>query len=566
MLSTLHIRNLALVSELTLELPEGLVAITGETGAGKSILIGALNLALGVRADRGWIRGGADSCTVEAVFDVRSLGAAFRAAMENRGIEIGDDGQLVLKRTFTVAGANRQFVNGTPTTLAVLAEIGDGLVDIHGPHEHQSLLCPATQLAILDAYGDLAADVAKVADGVERQAALRREKEALVVDERAYAQQLDLLRFQVHEIESARLVPDEEEGLVAEHRRVSNAARLLELGQAALELVAESDVSVLNQTAALSRSLQELGRLDPAAGPLRDALDQAAATLRELQADLRRYVDRIELDPTRLSALEDRLGLIQALERKYGSTLAETIQFGVEARRRLEQLEHRDAELTRLNEALSQADAELWDAATRLSARRRELIPRLARAVTRHLSDLGFRQSQFTIAQSVSTRAPDAARDPANAGPRPSATGIDRIDYLFAPNPGEPLRPLRDIASSGELARVMLALKTVLAVQDRIPVLVFDEVDANVGGETARVVGERLRDIARRRQVLCITHLAPVAAAAAAHFVVTKESVSGRTLSSIRRLDRAGQVTELARMLGGQTDASRRHAQALLDG
>jgi DNA repair protein RecN (Recombination protein N) len=565
-LTTLRIRNLALVAELTLELPPGLVAITGETGAGKSILIGALNLALGQRADRTWIRSGADGCTVEAVFDVGSLGPAFGAFLEERGIETAGGGQLAIKRTFTVAGTNRQFVNGSPTTLAVLAEVGDWLVDIHGPHEHQSLLHPARQLALLDAFGDLGAALAEVGGRVERRAALAQEKAALVVDERTYAQQLDLLRFQVREIETARLNPEEEAGLIAEHRRASNAARLLELSQAAVNRLADDELSVLSQTAAVSRMLHELERLDPDAARLHAALEPAVSALRELQTELRQYADRIEVDPARLPALDDRLALIQSLKRKYGSNLADVIAFGAEARRRLEQLEGRDAELGRLNAALIQADTELWRAATALSARRRDLIPRLARSVSKHLADLGFRQSRFAIDQTTLTRDAGTREEPGAGGSRPGSTGIDRVEYVFAPNPGEPPRPLREIASSGELARVMLALKTVLATQDQIPVLVFDEVDANVGGETAGVVGEKMRQIARHRQVLCITHLAPVAAAAAAHFVVTKDISGGRTLTAIQRLDRAGQVGELARMLGGQSEAIRRHAEALLIG
>jgi DNA repair protein RecN (Recombination protein N) len=563
-LSTLRIRNLALVAELTLELPGGLIAVTGETGAGKSILIGALNLALGQRADRTWIRSGADGCTVEAVFDVGALGAGFAAFLEERGIDAASDGQLVVKRTFTMAGANRQFVNGTPTTLAVLAEVGDWLVDIHGPHEHQSLLAPAHQLAILDAYGDLGAAVEAVRGWVGRRTELAREKTTLVVDEQAYAQQLDLLRFQVQEIEAAHLGPGEEAELVAEHRRASNAARLLELSQGALNMLAEDEVSVLGQTGSVSRTLHELARLDPAAAALHTVLEQAVGTLRDLQADLRRYTDRVEVDPGRLQGLEERLALIQSLERKYGNTVPDVIAFGAEARRKLEQLESRDAELSRINAALAEADREAWRVATELSARRRELMPRLARAVSRHLADLGFRQSQFVIDHTALPACAEDGTGAGSSGMRLGATGMDRVEYQFAPNPGEPLRPLREIASSGELARVMLALKTVLAAQDKIPVLVFDEVDANVGGETARVVGEKLRDIARHRQVLCITHLAPVAAAAAAHFVVTKATAGGRTVSSIQRLDRAGQVTELARMMGGQTDAARRHAAALL--
>lgn len=554
MLTTLRIKNLALVEDLTLELQPGLNVITGETGAGKSILIGALTLVLGERADRTLIRSGAESCSVEAAFDIRTLRAPLQAVLEENGLEPCADGQLLLKRSFTTAGANRQFVNGSPTTLHLLARIGEWLVDIHGPHEHQSLLHPARQLDILDAFGGLRAERSALAEQVQKRAALDAEKAALIVDEKTYAQQLDLLRFQTREIGSARLQPDEEAGLEEEHRRASNAARLLELGQAAVHLLSESDQALLTQAGALGRILQELQRLDGAAAPLLAGHEQAAAAWRDVQGDLAHYLERVELDPARLQQLEERLNLIQTLKRKYGPTLADVIAFGDEARRKLERLEQREAELARLNAAIDESNRQLARLGQALSARRRKLTSKLARAVEQQLAALGFQQSRFDLA--LVTRA-DLA---------PSTAGFDTVEFQFAPNPGEPARPLRAIASSGEMARVMLALKTVLAVEDEIPVLVFDEVDANVGGETAHVVGEKMGEIAAQRQVLCITHLAQVAAHGTAHYVVTKQVRAGRSHSAIERLNAPARVTELARMLGGQSDAARRHAEALVRG
>ncbi len=558
MLATLRIRNLALVSDLTLEFPPGLVVVTGETGAGKSIVLGALDLLLGARAERALIRAGEDTCTVEAAFDTRRLAPGFHAVLAHSGCEPCEDHQLLLKRTLTAAGANRQFVNGTPATLATLAEIGDWLVDVHGPHDHQSLLHPARQLAILDAFGGLQPQVRTFGEGVVRRRELEAQKAALVVDERTYAQQLELLRYQVREIADANLRADEEAELEHEHRRASNAAKLLQLGQAAVQLLGDDDASVLNQAGAVGRLLAELQRVDPEAQPLAAAHEQVVAGVRELQSDLARYLDRVELDPERLQALEERLNLIQSLKRKYGATLASVIEFGEDVGRRLHQLESRDAELHRLNEELAALDRELAAAGRKLTAARRELIPKLAKAVTRQLGDLGFRQSHFDVAL---TTASPAADPPAPA----AASGLDGVEFQFAPNPGEPVRPLRAIASSGEMARVMLAIKTVLAAVDEIPVLVFDEVDANVGGETAHAVGDKMRQIARRRQVFCVTHLPQVAAAADVHFCVTKEVRAGRTITRMERLADGDRVTELARMLGGQSDAARRHAQALLE-
>ena len=557
MLTTLRIKNLALVADLTLELQPGLNVITGETGAGKSILIGGLNLVLGERADRTLIRSGAEGCSVEAVFDIRKLKTPLASFLDENGLEPCEDGQLVLKRTFTNAGTNKQFVNGSPTTLQTLGTVGEWLVDIHGPHDHQSLLHAAKQLSILDAFGSLQPVREAFGELVRRRTGLEAEKSALVVDEKTYAQQLDLLRFQAREIKDAKLQPDEEVELEQDYQRASNAAKLLELSQTALNLMSEDDNSLLSQASSLGRTLHELQRVDAAAAPISELHAQALNALSELQTELSRYTDRIELDPARLRELEDRLNLVHSLKRKYGATLGDVIAFGDEAARKLQNLEQRDEELGRINAALAKLDAEILRAGQELSSPRRQLVPPLCKAVVTELGALGFKQSHFDVSISTSTQTV--------LGSQLSSSGLDTIEFQFAPNPGEPPRPLRAIASSGEMARVMLALKTVLAAVDEIPVLVFDEVDANVGGETANAVGEKMRQIAKQRQVLCITHLAPVAAHAHAHYVVSKQVKAGRTTSEIELLEKTNRVMELARMLGGQSDAARKHAEALLE-
>ena len=595
MLTTLRIKNLALVADLTLELEPGYNVITGETGAGKSILIGALNLVLGERADRTLIRSGSDSCSVEALFDVTNLGPNHRATipprpaknergegrgqgppflsafLEENGLEPCEDNHLVLKRTFTANGTNRQFVNGSPTTLNILTTIGEWLVDIHGPHDHQSLLHPAKQLAILDAFGGLEKEREEFGELVRRRAALETEKAALIVNEQIYVQQLDLLRFQVKEIESAQFQPDEEEKVAREHQRASNAARLIQLSRAALEALSENENSLQTQAGVVGRTLQELQRVDATAASLVEWHTQAVTSLGELQMELSRYADKVEVDPARLQELEERLNLIHSLKRKYGASLAEVIAFGEEARRKLQTLESRDAELARLNAALGKLDSELLRAGKDLSAKRRKVIPQLANAAGKQLADLGFKQSKFDVAI-TSARWGESPDEPnpvsaktAHEDARPTNySGFDTIEFQFSPNLGEPAKPLRAVASSGEMARVMLALKTVLAAEDEIPVLIFDEVDANVGGETANAVGEKMRQIAAKRQVLCITHLPQVAAPATAHYVVTKQIKDGRTISEIALLNGKDRVTELTRMLGGQTDAARKHAEAML--
>ena len=580
MLTTLRIKNLALVSDLTLELQRGCNVITGETGAGKSIILGALNLVLGERADRALIRSGEESCSVEAVFDVKHLRPSPKNFLEENGLEPCEEHQLVLKRTFTAAGTNRQFINGSPTTLATLAALGESLVDMHGPHDHQSLLHPAKQLFILDAFGKLEKDREVFGELVRRRSVLENEKSALIVDEKTYAQQLDLLRFQVQEISAARLKAGEDTEVEAEFHRASNAAKLLQLSQAALDALSENENSLLTQAGVIGRILHELQRVDAGAAGLAELHAQATETLRELQSAVSHYADKVDVDPARLAELEERLNLLHTLKRKYGATIAEVIAFGDEARQKLAALESRDAELARLNAALAKLDAEISAAGKKLSAARQKIIPSLAKAVGQQLEDLGFKQSKFGVAlRSCDAPSPlgsappparerqtgDGASPPLSAARAPQVrSGFDEIEFQFAPNPGEPAKPLRAIASSGEMARVMLALKTVLAAEDEIPVLVFDEVDANVGGETANAVGEKMKQIAAKRQVFCITHLPQVAAAADAHYVVSKQVKNGRTISEITLLDKKSRVTELARMLGGQTDAARKHAEALL--
>jgi DNA repair protein RecN (Recombination protein N) len=550
MLSTLRIKNLAVVADLTLELQAGLNILTGETGAGKSIVIGALNLVLGQRADRTLIRSGAESCTVEAIFEIGGLKRAVEQLIQENGLEPCDEDQLLVKRTFTAGGQNRQFVNGSPTTLQTLQSLGELLVDLHGAHEHQSLLRPARQLSILDAYSSLESLRERFVVLVQQHEQVRARKAELVVDERTYAQQVDLLRHQVSEITAARLQANEEGQLEQDHQRVTHAARLIELSQKALELLSGEE-ALLARAGALGRLLQELRRIDGSAASLTTTHEQAVGAWQELQQELSSYSDRLELDPERLREVEERMNLLHDLKRKYGATVEEVMGFGSEARRKLEILESRDVELERWNAELRRTEKAIRETGGDLSTRRRKVAPNLGKAVAGELSALGFKQSHFEVALTTDKEAWTLA-------------GFDAAEFQFAPNPGEAPRPLRAIASSGELARVMLALKTVLAVEDKVPVLVFDEVDANIGGETGKAVGEKMAQIAKQRQVLCITHLPQVAAHASQHYVVDKRVENGRTVSTITRLKEQQRVTELARMLGGQSEAARKHAEELL--
>ncbi len=558
MIHLLRIKNLALAADVTLELEPGFNVISGETGAGKSVIIGALNLTLGERADREMIRGGEKECVVEAVIEPPShLVDSISAFLEERGLEPMESGQLFLKRAIHRKGANRQFINGSPTNLATLVAIGEGLIDMHGPHDHQSLLKPALQLEILDAYAGADALRKDFASLVAQRMRWAHEKAALIQDESAYANQLDLLRFQVNEIESAGLSSEEEAETMEEYERASNASSLIEISQQALSGLEDEDSGVQERLGHVGRALAELARLDPkGAGSLVDQHEQIISLVADLAGEIHQYLDAIDMDPSRLNDLESRIHLFQTLKRKYGKDIAAVIQYGERARARLGKIERKDEEIQRIEHEIEQLEVRIWEMGAKLTRKRSQSIPKLAREVSRHLKDLGFARSHFEIQLT--------SEDPKNSPRNFNPTGLDSIEFLFAPNIGEPARPLRMIASSGEMARVMLALKTALAAQDQCPTLIFDEIDSNVGGETARAVAEKMKLIGQSRQTLCITHLPAVAAAGSQHYRVSKFIRGGRTLSDIKPLNPEERIEEITRMLGGGPDAAKVHAEELL--
>ena len=547
-LTLLRIKNLALVEDLQWQLEPGFTAITGETGAGKSIIIGALQLLLGERADKSLIRTGSDVCTVEAVFEGEEL-ARLNPALEEAGVE-PCAGDLILKRTLSTSGANRQFINGSPTTLAVLKSLGDELVDLHGPHDHQSLLSPERQLGLLDAFAHAQDALVEYQTHYRRLQALTSEHASLSTAESAREQELDLLRHQVSEITAAKLDPAEEEEIESRYKLASNSKRLIELASGAVARLSEADDSVLSQLAETQRLLRELEKIDPTVAEFSSSHAAAVVELSEIARSLAKYVERLDLDPQQLAALEQRVSLFESLKRKYGGSIADVIAFGDRAAERMAKIEGRDAELERLSGAIKAARADLDRAADALRKQRSRSAPKLSETVRRNLRDLGFKQSEF-----------EARLTPAS---EPRASGTDTLELLFSPNPGEPLKPLRAIASSGEISRLMLAIKSSLAAQDAIPLLVFDEIDANVGGEIANAVGAKMRALASDHQVLCITHLPQVAAAATNHFVVTKEVTAGRTHSALRELTPKARREEIARMLGGKSQSALEHAATLL--
>ena len=557
MLTDLRIKNLALVDDLSIELGSGYNAVTGETGAGKSVIIGALGLVLGERADRTLLRDGSEQCSVEAIIDITGMSKDFHDFLESCGLEPCESNQLLLKRVFSASGTNRQFINGSPTTLNLLASVGEWLVDIHGPHDHQSLLKASRQLEILDAYGGLENQRKEFALNVDQLIALERNKAELVIDEDAYKRELDLLKFQVNEIESAQLSEDDEEGLEQSFKRATNSARLAELVGEVKSLVNDSEPSSYDLMLGAGRLINEMVNIDDGAEELLNQQSQISEQINELSGAIEDYCDHLNLDPNQIRNVEERYNLVQSLKRKYGDTLKDVIAFSDKALARLEKLESRDEELASINAQIDLVRNKIKEQGRRLSDARKEVAPKLVGEAEKQLNDLGFLQSRFDL----------EIVDPNELGQESttiSRTGFDQIEFLFAPNPGEPFKPLKSIASSGEMARVMLALKTVLSSQDSIPILVFDEVDANVGGETAAVVGQKMNQIGKKRQVLCISHLAPVAAAGNSHYLVEKEVENGRTLTRVRLLEAKARIDEITRMLGGSGDAARQHAEELL--
>ena len=547
-LTLLRIKNLALVEDLEWQMAPGFIAVTGETGAGKSIIMGALQLLLGERADKSLIRTGADLCTVEAIFSGDDL-QRLNPQLVEAGVEPCES-DLIVKRTLSISGNNRQFINGSPTTLLILENLGDELVDLHGPHDHQSLLSPDKQLSLLNSFARAQEQLGEYQKQYRQLQALLADHAALDTVETAREQELDLLRHQINEITGANLDAGEEEEIESRYKLASNSKRLIELASAVANKLAEADDSVLSQLAETQRLLRELEKIDNSIAQFSSVHAAGVVELSEIARSLSNYAEKLDLDPAQLSALEQRVSLFETLKRKYGGSIAEVIAFGERAAERMRKIEGRDAELERLAGEIEIARTHLNRTGEALRKLRVKVAPKLSENIRRNLRDLGFRQSEFEVKL--------AALD------EPRLNGFDSVELLFSPNPGEPLKPLRAIASSGEISRLMLAIKSALAAHDEIPLLVFDEIDTNVGGEIAHAVGAKMQTLGRDHQVICITHLAPVAAAASSHFVVTKEVVSGRTFSSLEEVTAKARREEIARMLGGKSESALQLAATLL--
>jgi DNA repair protein RecN (Recombination protein N) len=541
MLVELRIVNFALIEQLSLQFQSGFTVLTGETGAGKSLLIDAIALLVGGRASTDQIRSGEDEAQLEAAFSLPDTHPLLQR-LRLQDIIGQNESELILRRVLSRSGRHRVYVNGNLSPLRVLEELGGTLVDIHGQHEQQSLLATAKQLESLDGFGHLTELREQYEHTYQGWKELRRALEVLQNDVVDRARREDLLRFQVQEIEQAGLLSDEEEQLRSERQRLVHANRLRELAhEAHLELQADEQ-AVLTRLGRVGRTLTELVQIDPAMGDCEHIATELAIPLKELAGRLRDYAQRLEADPARQAVVEDRIDLIQQLKKKYGGSVEAVIATGQRVQEELQLLDNHQERTAELNAQLEEKAHRLRILAQQLSQKRTDAAKRMTTSVEAELAALKMEQAIFQVMVS-------SDESPEGIGP----AGCDRVEFLLSSNPGEPPRPLGRVASGGELSRIMLALKTVLAEMDQVPILVFDEIDTGVGGAVAAAMGTKLRTLGSFHQVFCITHLPQVASQAEHHLLVEKGLDGQRTSTSVRMLKGVGREEEIARMLGGST-------------
>ncbi len=548
MIEWIRIRNLALIEEAEIEFKPGFNVITGETGAGKTILIGAIGMLLGERADKGAIRTGCDSCEICMSFNLPSrMRKPVLEILDGAGLPPPEDSTIQVRRTIT-ASSSRNFVNDSPATLQTLKNLGNILIDTHGPHEHQSLLRQSVQLELLDRYGDLeklTSESTSIFSDLKKTRLEREELEKGIPS----SSEAEHFRFIVSEIGKAGVNPEEEEELVTRHRLASNSHDILETAQNAVGMLKESEGSLTDRISEIYRVIHGFEGADPEmAAKFLKQCESLTENANELAEGIQRYTGNIELDEKEFTELEERLRIIQNLKRRYGPTLADVIKSAENARKKLDEFENFESIRNSFVEKEKSLSDKLLKKCSEISKKRREISAKFAKKVCAELRKLGFARSDFTV-------------DFKQIEPGPS--GFDVVDFIFSPNPGETAKPLREIASSGEISRVMLALKTVLSAADSIPVLVFDEIDVNIGGETAMIVGQELKGLGDSHQVLCISHLPQVAACADTHYSVEKSVAKGRTFTAISVLTGADRKSEIARMLGGGK-AAEKHAEEML--
>lgn len=555
MLQSLYLENIALIEKLGIELFPGFNVLTGETGAGKSIIIDAVNFVLGERTSRDLIRNGAARAKVEAVFNLNEGDAAF-AALDALGIEY-DGNELILSRELSAAGRNACRVNGTLVPVASLKSVSDTLVDIHGQHEHQALLDAENHISYLDAYchAESLPIIEKIDAIVSRRNELMLKRNSGFSSEREREREMDMLRYQIEEIASANLETGEEERLNAEKTVLLNAERIrTALETAHMALSGAEEGSALSAIDTARRSMRDIAALNKDYEALGDKIEELYYAAEDISFVLRDTSENVESDMQRLEEIEQRLKLISDLKRKYGRTVEDVIDFGKDAETKLNELENAEALAAELDAKLDKLKAEYNVAADELSKVRRAAGDRLKRDVLNELKDLGMAKAMFDVALS------DAS------GGEPRKGGRETAEFMLSANPGEPLKPLEKVASGGELSRIMLCFKSIFADNDRVPTLIFDEIDTGISGRTAAVVGEKMLGIAKKHQVICVTHLAQIAALADAHLMVRKYDDGKNTFVETRQLNEEEKVQRIAQMMDGESDSpsALTHARELI--
>ena len=559
MLRELHIKNLAIIDDASANFEKGLNVLTGETGAGKSIIIDALCLALGERASTEVIRSGEKEAVVEAFFDIppKLLNSSSRRFLQDLGINI--ENGIILKRILSAQGKNRAYINDSMVNVQTLSEISKGSIDVHGQYEYQSLLSPDNQLDMLDAYGGLLIERQEFTAIYETQTSLKQQIAELMQKEKERAQRLDILGFQVNEIETADLKTGEEKELSEEVKILSSASLLTELANQAYESLYSSDSACLTNLSKILNSLKEISNIDVRAADAVKSAEEAIPLLEETAYFLRDYKDSLNFNPERLEEIQTRLELIKGLKKKYGGNIQEVLDYREKGLRELDELQHSEEKLETLNAELKKLKNILTEKAQHLSKQRKAVAKKIEQQVVSELSSLSMPDTRFSI--QITQEAGDDTADDFKA----NSKGIDKVEYLISPNIGEELKPLSKIASGGELSRVMLALKGILAKGDKIPVLIFDEIDAGIGGRAAETVGQKLKSLSASHQIICITHLPQIASYADTHLKIEKKIKAKRTTVEVRKIEKDERTVEIARMLSGDSsEVSIKHAKEML--
>lgn len=545
MLCELKIENLALIetSRLNFEPDDNgrLVVMTGETGAGKSIMLRAIKMLTGARASMDWIRDGAESCTIEALFEINPDHELLLKSLEKGGF--GADTTVIIKRVISTNGRSRLYINDSLATGKIASQLTDHMLNIAGQHDHQQLLQPSHHLDFLDTLGELWDERKELSGLYEIRQQKKEELGHLRQQEQDKEQRKDFLLFQVDEINQAELELGEDESLHAEKKRLKSADQLMKLSQESYSLLSTSLMDGLVQ---IRKSFEQVAEYDPQAVDLTEELSSYSYQAEDLVAQLRAYRDSLESNPLRLEQVSERINQLQQLKRKYGQSLEQVLEFGRQAEKELTHIENMDQQLQELEQMVERLTNELETKAAHLSDRRKQVAASLEEAMARELSSLNFNRSGFNVQWHDGEQSADTMQ----------SSGWDRISFFFSANPGEPLRPLAKVASGGELSRLMLAMKCLLARKDMVETVIFDEVDAGVGGEAAEAVARKIQELANHHQVFCITHLPQIAARGTGHFLVSKTVEQGRTLSTFSRLSEKSRIDELVRMLAGDSATS----------